>query len=276
MRSELSRIEMALIRLCRRWQKHWPIPRGRAIPVRALALLQRVGLFNPVWHLADSGFWMHLDPKDLIQREILTTGGWEPSETAFLRRRLGRGSAFLDIGANIGYFSLVASSLVGTEGSVLSVEPNPRLSNSFHDAIIRNRITNISLSRVACAHDDGVRTLFFGPYSNSGRASLSAENAMSSAGTPVQCIQADRLVSDAKMTRLDLVKIDVEGAELTVLRGLANTLARFRPSLLIEMEPERLKPFGTSVDDVRHFLSTFGYIETPINNGNFAFEVRGN
>jgi hypothetical protein len=95
-------------------------------------------------------------------------------------------------------------------------------------------------------------------------ASLSAENATGEVAFDVTCTTLDDLCQERGLTRANLVKIDVEGAELSVLRGMERILREMRPVIVLEMEPHLLESFGTSTDSLLAFLAAYDYRVAPL------------
>jgi len=159
-------------------------------------------------------------------------------ETA-LRDHLKPGATFLDIGANIGVFTTLGASLVGETGHVFAVEPIPRNLALIERACQRNGFRNVELIRAAASDRVGgtdLRTHI--STSNSATPAAAGERLRSETGGAT--IRVPTVVLDdalAKIDRLDLVKIDVEGMEPRALRGLSRTLDRFHPVLISEFHP---------------------------------------
>lgn len=202
---------------------------------------------------------MRLDTRDVIQEALLLTDAWDPGVTKVLLDNLSAGMVFLDIGANVGYFSLLAAERVGPAGRVIAVEPNPTVVRQLQKNAQRNGLTNITVVQAACSDSSAPRELYLAGPSNTGKASFSSENAQSRDFVKVECLPGDELIAKLNPARLDLVKIDVEGAELHVLKGMAQSLSRLRPKLILEVAPPLLQNFSTEPDEVINFVREIGY-----------------
>lgn len=194
---------------------------------------------------------------------------------------IGRGGVFVDVGAHVGYYSLKAANVVGPSGHVLAIEPNPDTLPTLRANIQANGDNMIAVEPVACSDSEGMLTLFAAPRENTGASSLSKANA-SHAGIATKSFQVrsrplDALVDENQLTRVDVIKIDVEGAELLVLKGAQRTLDRYHPVIIMELEAEQLKSMGTSSAEVIQFLRSHGYTlrhsfgGAEDNNSEFAF-----
>ncbi len=226
-------------------------------------VFETFGPFEPVWTQVEPGIKMQLDPYDLVSRKILETGVWEPESIQAVADHLSPNATFMDVGAHIGYYSLKAATMVGPNGHVISIEPNPQTLPKLRGNIEASNARTVSVWPVACADSESTLQLYAAPESNTGESSLSKENASQEGAAPVaysvRARPLDAIVKEAKLDRVDVIKIDVEGAEFEVLKGAAKTLDEYRPVLIVELVENQLKSMGSSVDEVTHFLSSHGY-----------------
>jgi FkbM family methyltransferase len=179
-----------------------------------------------------------------------------------LRRTLGPGDRFCDVGANIGMISLVAAHCVGPSGAVIAFEPNPRCV----DRIARWKSLNGGIPQLSvrpCAVSDAPGELILSvPRSNSGEGTLTSlgpegpDPAVDRVPVPVRV--GDEELRD-RPGPIRVLKMDVEGWEIHALRGLAKTLETDRPILAIEAIPQHLARAGHTVDDLGAFLEPRGY-----------------
>jgi FkbM family methyltransferase len=244
----------------RAWAAHWPFPRGSGLPVHLEPIIRPT---TPVWMQVEPAVRMLLDPEDVVSAHILRTGSWETESWNAVQHHLSAGAVFVDVGAHIGYYSLKAASVVGTGGLVIAVEPNPQTVRELEGNIRASGATNISVQAVACSDAETTLTLFASPRANTGMASLSSATAAESGPVAavyrVRARRLDDLVKEAGVSRVDVMKIDVEGAELLVLRGSVETLTRFHPMLIVEVDDSMLRALGSSEAELRAFLSAHGY-----------------
>ena len=233
--------------------------------------LRRAGVLHPVRVQVERGFNLLLDPRDLVPLTILRTKEWQPEVWNAVAPALSEGSVFFDVGAHIGYFSMKAAVQVGKTGRVVAFEPNPEIVQLLRDNVAANHFQNVVVEPIACTDHDQMLSLYAAPVINTGASSLARQNAEISAdqgprpysvrGRPI-----DDVVRELGLTRVDAMKIDVEGAEVAVLRGAANTLQRFHPKLAVEVVPRQLASFHTTPDDLRAVLRDAGYnLSRPLN-----------
>ena len=181
------------------------------------------------------GFRVAGDTRDLIQRYLFLFGVWEPCLTQWLRQRLKPGDVFVDVGANIGYYSLVSSVLVGASGSVVSIEASPSTFQKLLDNIRLNRLRNIRALNVAASSASSTVRMFRAPANNLGSSSLLEGDGFECEGEVQAAALADLLTAD-EIRRARIIKIDVEGLEVVVVQGLLPVLAQARHDLEIIVE----------------------------------------
>jgi FkbM family methyltransferase len=230
-----------------------------AMPYKATRLLRRVGILKPVQTRAGPGFVMEVDPLEQLGESVLVEGRWGPHVSEAMAAVLKEGSVFVDVGAHIGYYSLEASKLVGPSGRVIAVEPNPPIVDKLRRNIKLNEFTNVKVYEAACT-DKTARLRFFpSPEERSLWSSLSPKNSGGEDAIEVDGMPLDSIAEIEKLPRMDLVKIDVEGAEMQVLRGMEKILTTFRPRLIMELKSDALDNLGASMEEVLSLLRQHGY-----------------
>jgi FkbM family methyltransferase len=184
------------------------------------------------------GIRMVVDTSDVHGRTLVTSGIWEPQTTAAFRSLLADGDVCVDVGANVGYYTLLASTLVGPRGHVYALEPAPDTFATLRANLALNVVSNVTALAVAAGPEEGRAPLFRPPSGNLGRSSLRRPSDVPSrpdrAAVEVRPLSA--VIADSHLRRLRLVKIDVEGFEVEVLRGLEPVFERgLRPAVLVEI-----------------------------------------
>ena len=194
---------------------------------------------------------------DVAVGRYVREDNYEREVAANFRRILRPGMAVLDIGANIGYFTMLAASLVGASGHVLAVEPNGRNVRLLEASRRANGFSQVTVVQVAAGADAGVLALHRS-HSN-GTTSAPADDIGSLLETEtVGCVRCDSLVSPSR--RIDLIKVDVEGAEFLALSGCASMLARDQPIVISEFSPGLMPGIsGVSGPDYLKWLMDRGY-----------------
>lgn len=233
--------------------------RGKSVRWRILDLLYATGILRPVQVLVAPGFAMNVDRIDYVTRDILMTGIWEPHITGITMAALKEGDVFFDIGAHVGYYTLLASTLVGTSGKVIALEPNPPTADRLRANIQLNKFTNISVYQAAAADNEGSLPFFQAGNEHNAWSSLSKVNALGGREIVVKSLRLDSIANSESLTRVDLMKLDVEGAEMQVLRGARQILTTFRPRIITELKPGALGRLGAGMDEVVAYLHANGY-----------------
>ena len=155
-----------------------------------------------------------------------------------LKNRLNPGDIFLDIGANIGFYSLLASDIIGKGGSIFSFEPDKRCIQKPSEPYISiNNVENIKSFNIALSDYDGEGFLSEKPENNSGWTHLT--NSSSNESRRVDIVKLDTFVENKNIPKIDLIKIDTEGYELNVLKGGVRSITKFKPDIMLELNPKR-------------------------------------
>lgn len=206
------------------------------------------------------GSRMELDLGDLIQRHIFL-GTYSPEETAFVRSTVREGMTVIDAGANVGYFTILAASLVGPRGAVLSFEPNPYCFRRLQHTLCTNGLAQVSASQVGLSDLYGHLPLYESPPSSGNHNStMVAEPRWEPTTVPVTTL--DRLLWSLQIDKVDLLKLDVEGHETRILRGTAQALARGKISAIIaEFNDYWLRASGSTCMELYDLIRASGFRE---------------
>ena len=169
-------------------------------------------------------------------------GSYELNKRLAFERLVRPGSVVYDIGANVGYFSLLASVLAGPEGQVVAFEPLPRNIHYLHRHIKLNRLRNILVIEAAVADQKGTAHFELGASSAMGHIAQDGE-------IEVQVVSIDRLLDEGRIPPPDVIKVDVEGAEYGVLRGARHLLEKRRPLLFLDTHHRKAHHFTLALLD---------------------------
>lgn len=204
------------------------------------------------------------DLGDQISREVCMTGLYEPPMTRVMQHHLPAGGTAVDLGANWGYFSLLAAASVGAAGSVLALEPDPRQFDALSRNVTLNDFAQVTPLQMAASSGEGRVTLVGYDDADANRGVSRIEDSGSGIRDraerrfEVRAASVDLLT--ASLPRVDVVKIDVEGAEDAVLEGMRDGLAarRYR-ALLLELHPDLLRAKGVDPASCVAMLRDHGY-----------------
>lgn len=150
--------------------------------------------------------------------------------------RLGPGDVFYDLGANVGFFSLLAARIVGPEGAVVAVEAHPEVHAALVANIARNRLDNVRTFAVAVADETGRRSFAEADHPGGGALDPSGDADFAVGHVEVDTVRLDDLVERHGLRPPTMVKLDIEAGELAALRGAEATLRSARPVVLVELD----------------------------------------
>lgn len=210
-----------------------------------------------------NGCVVRCDLGEHIQRQIYYYGAYEFIEAYLFDRLAQPGMVVVDAGANIGQYSLIAGRRVGSSGYVHAFEPVPGNARRLEAHIARNGLSGVvRANRLALWDDERMLTMHLTRVDRQkGNATNFSAGESPDAVETVVC-QARRLDDYARevgFNRFDLLKIDVEGAELRALRGAGDLLERFRPTILMEVNREAATTTDAGLESLWEFLRPLGY-----------------
>ncbi len=185
------------------------------------------------------GGWTYLDVRESPMMLARALRWYEPGRANALRSALGAGMTFVDVGGNKGDFSLLAARVMADEGRVLCIEPEAENASWIRKSAARNHYRSIEVIEVALADRDGEDTLFLG--AKSGWHTLVEDPSLVVGTVTVPIRTLDSLLAERGIDHVDVVKIDVEGAEDRVLAGAVGALSGTNPmTILIDLHPKRV------------------------------------
>ena len=221
--------------------------------------------FRTKERLKTDNFVISIDPNDAsVSKSISQHKTYEPHVTAFLQRLLKPEHVFLDVGCNIGWFVLLAASIV-KKGKVIGLEPNQNNLQLLYDSIHENRFDNIVIFPYA-ATDKSILLQMDGHAAYGFVHSIAGE----SNSTYVQGVTIDELLREE--TRLDVIKIDIEGHEPVALQGMRRTIDKHRPIIVSEFHPKLIKEFAKQ--DPQSYLEVFGSMGYSLSVIEFTGKVK--
>jgi FkbM family methyltransferase len=197
--------------------------------------------------------FVRADDRD-IGGNIRATRTYEPHVTHAMKELLRPGDVFVDIGANIGFFTNLAARLVGSDGFVLAVEPMDKNVQLILRSLERNGFAHVRVLACAASDREGRVAMRTDPGTSNGQAV-----ATGMAGQRTLYAQTLRLDDVSRdLTRIDLVKLDIEGFELLAWRGFRDGLARHRPRVLTEFHPYCMRQF-VGIEPEEYLVELFAY-----------------
>lgn len=229
------------------WTGHSNALEGQAIKDVMLSYLTSTEFKNRSLGVVDvdniklielDGYSMYVPANDPhVGNPIAKNGVYEPHITNFVKANLSEGDIFFDIGANIGYFTFLASSIVGEHGKVYSFEPFSENIKMLSINNMESKLDNINIYPFAVSNSDNL-CLFDNSGSNGFIRPMSDKLSRVMDSTPVYSVALDRLLGN--VDKVDFIKIDTEGAEYLALSGAKEILVKHTPTIVSEFSPEAL------------------------------------
>jgi FkbM family methyltransferase len=250
---------------------HAVIPAVRAIVRYAPSRRIRAGVWNqavrPLWG-HDHPFAVRIDggskvagtTAETVAASIYFTGAWEEPLTRWLTARLRPGDTFIDVGAHIGYFAVVASRLVGESGRVVAIEPLRASFEQLGRNVALNRARNIRAVNVAVLDRESELVLWAHPR-NPGATFTDPPNPGYRREAAVEARPLTEILESDEIARARVIKIDVEGSEAAVVEGMTPLLSATRDDLevLVELHPVQLERAGSTPEAIGRAFERAGF-----------------
>ena len=234
----------------------WEAGRWRLIPVALKWCQKKFSTPTYATVLTRHGFRMKVDLSDWLGRHVYVSGEYEPATTRVFELLLKEGDTVVDVGANAGYFTLLAARCVGKHGRVIAFEPVSEVRQLLEDNVRINGLKNCSVRSEAASDVNGETDFYLGPRDHIGVSSLRQLDD----STTVERVTTIRLEEVlAAEPRAALVKIDIEGAECHAVEGLSSYLRGCQPDLIVEVTDSYLRAMGRNADELFQSLECHGY-----------------
>ncbi len=237
---------------------------------RGLQVLHTVGLFrlprNPVCRSFDGNMVINLAPCDTLTKRVWFGGYFQYDEEWFLRDFLRSDMVVIDAGANVGYMTLIVARRVQPQGAVHSFEPVGSTFDLLSRNIQENGLEKIANPNKRALGDTTGDSVFFDRCER--HSDLNRRSARDEVHRPgdgwqsteeVLTITLDDYVREKALPRVDLLKMDVEGSEMLLVKGAGQVLSRFHPTLVCEFNNPALTRLGSSSGQLWSALTGFGY-----------------
>ena len=208
------------------------------------------------------GLRLHLYLGNDLSRQLFISGCADPNEFAVLDKLLQPGMVVVDAGANDGLYTLFAARRVGNTGAVVAFEPSQREFGRLEQNLFLNCLENVRAVQCALGGEDGEAELKIaggGHHGHNTLGSFAYEDVELLRSEHVPLKRLDTAAAEAGLSRLDFLKMDVEGSETSLLRGAESVLRKFRPVVLFEALDSALRKQGSSRDELLEMFSALEY-----------------
>ena len=225
-------------------------------------------------YFAFNNMKLFVDPISHFGLRIMRDKIYEPQVTSFVQQLLSPGDVFVDLGANEGYFSVIASKLVGDRGKVFCIEPQRRLWPVLLDNFIANECFNIQLLPFAIGPEKGEAEMILTPSVNTGSSKMiKSFRTTFWERQKVKIYPLDSIVEQYGIGEIKLIKIDIEGYELFALKSAIKSLKKgIIKNILIEFHPVQLKDFNQTVEEIITLLHQMGYRQSDTNQDLYTLQ----
>jgi len=256
------------------WTRAYGLPdaldTAARLRVRAFVLMDRPALVT----LLDD-VKLFLEPGDELSRALLISGLYEPETLLAVRALLPPGGVCVDVGAHCGMVTAFAARCVGPQGRVLAFEPSPREFARLQGNVAAGGLAQVTTRQAAVAEAEGVVTLRLAEAGHAGHNTIGSAFAYEGVAV-AELAQVPATTLDAALASLescDLIKMDIEGAELRALRGGAAVLARLRPTLILEVFDRAMAGSGDTEAELFAWLAEHGYAARDIDPATGRFDA---
>jgi FkbM family methyltransferase len=206
----------------------------------------------------DGRFW--IDMASNFGFRVTSPQGYEPETKALLSSFLKPGMVFVDLGANEGFFSVIASRLVGLTGRVLAIEPQARLEPVIRHNLKLNGGANVTLVQVAISDVSGATEFNLAPDTNTGSSGLARATRYANPTQAVRTLTLDTCLREHSLAKVDVMKIDIEGYEYEAVLGAKEIFrSQMVSRVMIEIHDKLLSARGRRPQDISDFLLSCGY-----------------
>ena len=214
--------------------------------------------FSSAWL---DGLRVNLYPGNEMSRSIFVSGLYDPNELSLLKQILKPGMTFVDVGANVGLYTLFGARCVGPDGRVIAIEPSRREVGIVRGQVALNGLQNVTLLPIAVSDREGEAELLVAPLEKSGHNTLGAFgfDTVLDHRERVEMRRLDDVLREQGVERVDVIKMDIEGAEEAALRGAVETLRRDGPVLFLELSHRSLQHQKSSSARLLGLLAELGY-----------------
>ena len=224
------------------------------------------------------GIRMGIYPRNEECRAIYVRGTYYPNQLVALKTLLSKGGVFIDIGANMGYFSVFAAKIVGDKGRVIAIEPSSREFNRLEHNLKLNRLKNASAHRLAITDKIGKAKISIATDERSSLNTIGYEFSVKGVEKikteEVESTTLDNFLKAARITKIDLIKLDVEGSEIRALKGAVKSIKKFHPIIILGTNKDALNVCDGNLAQLDELIKKLHYVAYYIAKSGNSFEFK--
>lgn len=203
-------------------------------------------------------FW--LNDTSFVDKYIKDYSVWEPLSTRVIKHYVQSGDVVLDVGANIGYYSVLCSKIVGDSGKVLAFEPTKHFAEICKENIKINELQNVSLFEFGLSNNESCTDIFIGDNSATMHWLVDSPR---NGGEPIdketiRLKTLDSIIDSLNVDKIDFIKVDIDGHEPSFLEGAWDTITKYKPKILLELDHAHYLKAGHTAWDFYHWLKNRG------------------
>jgi FkbM family methyltransferase len=203
--------------------------------------------------------YLYLDIKSRDESYIYHNGYWEKEATTLMQKFIKKGDIVFDVGANIGYYTLIFANTVGDKGRVFAFEPCPRNIRNLENNVRRNSFQNIVIERTALGENSQTMQMYFPCDVQFGAGGFFKARSYL-AQQEVGVVTLDDFIKKEGITRIDFLKLDIEGGEIFALRGMSETLnQKIIRNAFIDIHDTILLRNGYKPQEIKKYMIKYGY-----------------
>lgn len=224
------------------------------------------------------GLKLKIYPKNEIFRSIYVNGKYDPNMIVVLKSFLKSGDTLIDVGANCGYISLPLTKTIGSTGRIVAIEPSTRDYKRLTENIALNKLSEV-VKPVKLAMGDriGHKTMLIASEERSGSNTLGMKFAFQGiekeTTEDVNVSTIDNVVNMENITQVNVIKLDVEGSEVRCLEGAKDTIAKFKPTIVISVNGDALAHSKRSIEQLEKILKDYNYEVFGLEKNKFALQT---
>lgn len=204
------------------------------------------------------GLFIFVSPAEHIQCQIFWYGFYEKKYALTWQSFIAKDAIIVDIGANIGYYTLMAAK-AASEGKIYAFEPSSKTFHLLARNLLFNQLTNAVAIPMAISEEGGTKNLYVSKQENSGLTGLMKTDKYDESIEEITATTLDEWYEKEGLKKIDLIKIDIEGADFLALKGMSKILQTCQPVLFVEISKPLLYRYKNTTEEVYDYLLNFGY-----------------